>query len=100
MDRREFVKTTAASTVFSALPLLSALGKTTKYRTALVGTGWWGMNILREAMQAGESKVVALCDVDRNYLLPASEEVTKLNGDKPKLYGDYRELLAKRSRRL
>jgi predicted dehydrogenase len=95
MNRRDFVKVSAASTLFSALPLLPALGRTTKYRTALVGTGWWGMNILREAMQAGESKVVALCDVDRNFLEPAAAEVTKLNGDKPKLYGDYRELLSK-----
>ncbi len=65
------------------------------YRTALIGTGWWGKNILHCAMQAGQSKVVALCDVDRNSLVPAGEEVTKLNGDKPRLYKDYRELLAK-----
>lgn len=38
------------------------------YRTALIGSGWWGMNILREAMKAGNTKVVALCDVDRDKL--------------------------------
>ena len=64
-----------------------------KYRTAQIGTGWWGMNILGEAMQSGQCKVVAMCDVDPNQLDPAAEKVEKLTGDKPKKYRDYRELL-------
>ena len=97
MNRRNFIKSSAAaSAVYSAMPILPALAyKTKKYRTALIGTGWWGMNILREAMAAGGSKVVAMCDVDQNYLNPAAQEVTKLSGDKPKLYRDFRELLTK-----
>ena len=66
-----------------------------KYKTALIGSGWWGMNILRTAMEAGQSKVVALCDVDDNQLNPAAAEVEKLSGDKPNKYKDYRELLDK-----
>jgi predicted dehydrogenase len=66
-----------------------------KYRTALVGSGWWGMNILRTALEAGESQVVALCDVDENQINPAHEEIAKLSGDKPNKYKDYRDLLAK-----
>ncbi|MBC7920237.1 MAG: Gfo/Idh/MocA family oxidoreductase [Ferruginibacter sp.] len=96
MNRRDFLaQTSAASLAYSAAPLLGALGRTTPYRTALVGSGWWGMNILRCAVQAGESKVVALCDVDRNQLRTAAEELTKLSSDRPKPYGDYRELLAR-----
>jgi predicted dehydrogenase len=98
MNRRDFIKTSAsASAAYSALPLMPALNfdKTKKYRTALIGSGWWGMNILRSAMAAGESKVVAMCDVDQNQLLPASAEVQKLSGDKPKQYKDFRELLVK-----
>ncbi len=92
MDRRAFVKTTAASGF--GVPLLRAqAGK--KYRTALIGTGWWGMNILGEAMAAGESKVVAMCDVDENQLNPAAEKVVKLTGDTPAKYKDFRDLLAK-----
>jgi predicted dehydrogenase len=52
------------------------------------------MNILRTALAVGESEVVALCDVDRNQLLPAAAEVETLTGTKPKVYADYRELLA------
>jgi predicted dehydrogenase len=82
----------AAGAAFGAVPLLGqpAGGK---YRTALIGSGWWGMNILRVALAAGESRVVALCDVDQNQLRPAVEEVARLSGDRPRAYGDYRDLL-------
>ena len=86
-NRRIFLK----STMLAAPAFLYAQPQ--KYRTALIGTGWWGMNILGEAMQSGQCKVVAMCDVDPNQLDPAAEKVEKLTGDKPKKYRDYRELL-------
>ncbi|MDX2249998.1 MAG: Gfo/Idh/MocA family oxidoreductase [Bacteroidia bacterium] len=96
MNRRSFLKTTAAAGVtYSALPLFSALKRTTKYRIALIGSGWWGMNILREAIAFGDCKVVGVCDVDRRHLDAAVAEINTLNGDRPKAYGDYRELLQK-----
>lgn len=98
MNRRTFIKNSAAASVaFSAmsLPLISVAGKTRPYRTALIGSGWWGRNILREAIKAGESKVVALCDVDQKQLADAAAEVEKLTNDKPKKYADFRELLTK-----
>lgn len=94
MNRRAFIRSTvAAGAAWSAVPLV---GRKTarRYRTALIGSGWWGMNILREAIRAGESQVVALCDVDRGQLAPAAEEVERLTGEAPRRYGDYRELLA------
>jgi predicted dehydrogenase len=96
MNRRNFIHTSATSLAFSALPILPALSHQVKqYKTALVGSGWWGTNILRCAIQAGESKVVALCDVDENQLKKCREEVGKLTADQPKIYRDYREMLAK-----
>jgi predicted dehydrogenase len=93
MDRRKFLTTSiAAPTAYAGAPLV-ATGAPKKYRTALIGSGWWGMNILRAAIAHGRSKVVALCDVDQNYLDPAAAEVTQLSGDQPKKYKDYRELL-------
>jgi predicted dehydrogenase len=93
MHRRELIKSSlAAGVAFSAMPLLGAEGRR-KYRTALIGSGWWGGNILRCAMEAGESQVVALCDVDQNQLSTAAQEVSRLSGDRPKRYKDYRELL-------
>ena len=96
MDRRTFIEKSAlAGAAFSSLPLLTALKRASPYRTALIGAGWWGTNILRCAIQAGESKLVALCDVDQNQLKICSEVFAKLTPDKPKLYKDYREMLAK-----
>lgn len=93
--RRNFLKTsTAASLAFGATPILRAKSGR-KYKTALIGSGWWGMNILREAMASRQTKVVGLCDVHSHPLEVSAEEVTDLNGDKPKLYKDYRELLQK-----
>ncbi len=92
MNRRNFLQDAAAAGL--AVNILG--GQTNrKYTTALTGTGWWGMNILREAIASGECKVVALCDVDPNQLGPAVAEVEKLSSDRPKQYKDFREMLAK-----
>ncbi|MDQ2730297.1 MAG: Gfo/Idh/MocA family oxidoreductase, partial [Armatimonadota bacterium] len=94
MNRRDFIKTSAAAGLaFSALPAMSA-PPDRKYRTALIGSGWWGMNILRCAIAAGESQVVALCDPDENQLRTTAAEVERLSGENPKTYRDFRDLLA------
>jgi predicted dehydrogenase len=64
-----------------------------KYRTALIGTGWWGMNILHCALESGGCEIVAMCDVDISQLNPAIEKVKQLSGDNPKKYKDFRDLL-------
>jgi predicted dehydrogenase len=96
MQRREFLKTSAAASVaFAAGPIIHIKGQQKIYKTALIGSGWWGNNILRCAMQARQSKVVALCDVDQTFLNSTAETVKKMTGDSPKLYRDYRELLSR-----
>ncbi len=94
-DRRNFIKSSvAASLALRGFPHI--LGETPdKYRVALIGTGWWGMNILHTAMESGECKVVAMADVDENQLNPAAADVEKLSGEKPARYRDFRELLHK-----
>jgi len=95
LTRRRFLETAAvASVAFNAVPLLRA-GQDRKYRTALIGSGWWGKNILKEALAGGRVKVVALCDVDPAILETAAERVNDLSGDQPKTYKDFRELLEK-----
>jgi predicted dehydrogenase len=95
LHRRTFLSSTAAATALLAAPKIHAASKTKQYRTALIGSGWWGMNILREALAAGQTKVVALCDVDSDRLELAAEEVEDLCGDQPRTYADYRELFDK-----
>lgn len=92
MNRRQFLKSTAAASLaFGAVPILGADAK--RYRTALIGSGWWGMNILGEAMASSRSKVVAMVDVDDRLLRPALAKVNELTGEEPKAYRDYREML-------
>ena len=95
ISRRTFLAASAAAGAAFVAPALHGAQKNKRYRTALIGSGWWGMNILRTAIAAGESNVVALADVDRNQLDPAAAEVEKLTGQAPKKYKDYRELLDK-----
>ncbi len=95
IERRSFLKTTAAGSAVLSAPAVITQAKAKQYKTAVIGTGWWGMNINRYAIQAGESKIVGMCDVDRNQLDPAWEEVKQLSGDTPNKYKDYREMLEK-----
>ncbi len=93
INRRDFIKTSVAAGLASpGFPLVQT-SQTSPFRVALIGTGWWGMNILHTAMDSGECKVVAMCDVDENQLSPAAENVEKLSGNRPKRYKDFRELL-------
>ena len=92
-SRRQFIAT--ASAAFSAVPLLRAQDPNRKMKTVLIGSGWWGLNILREALATGRSECTALCDVDPAQLNKASEDITSITNASPKLYRDYRELLDK-----
>ncbi len=93
ITRRGFLASSVAAGATLAAPAVHGAAKARKFRTALVGSGWWGMNILRTAIQAGDVDVVAMCDVDRNQLEPDAAEVEKMTGSAAKKYKDYRELL-------
>ncbi len=93
VTRRKFLGAGAAAGLAFAAPAVHGAEKNRKYRTAIIGSGWWGMNILNTAIQSGRSEVVAMCDVDRNILDKAAQSVEEKTGQAPKKYGDFRELL-------
>jgi predicted dehydrogenase len=102
MNRRTFIKSSAAAATgllaISSGPLVRTVRgeegqKEGSYTVALVGTGWWGMNILREAVMSKRCRVVAMCDVDENQLNKAITLLKTMTGDEPKRFGDYREML-------
>ena len=68
MKRRTFLQSTstAAGAGIMGFPLIKKQKEL--YRTVLIGSGWWGMNILREAYRSGRVKIAGLCDVDQNQL--------------------------------
>jgi predicted dehydrogenase len=96
-SRRQFVRTAGAASLSLGLApyLLRSAEPGRKFRTALIGSGWWGKNILKEALASGRIKVTALCDADANVLEVAADQISDLSGDQPKTYRDFRELLEK-----
>ncbi len=93
VTRRQFLQTSTAAGLALGTPIFGQPpGRVMS--TALIGSGWWGMNILRAALAHGRSRVVALADADANQLDPAVAEVERLTGTRPAGFRDYRELLA------
>ena len=92
LNRRHFIKAATASAL--AAPLILNAQKAKTYKTAIIGSGWWGMNIVGEAVASGECDLVAMCDVDENQLKIADKKLAKMTSKTAKHYKDYRELLA------
>jgi hypothetical protein len=99
LTRRTLLKTAAAASVALTAPALLLGQDPTKggkrYRTALIGCGWWGGNIVREAIASGQCQIVALCDADLRQVEKLKGEQKELTADSPKVYQDFRELLDK-----
>ena len=95
LSRRQFLTATAVAAAAAAFPTPMVFGavKNKKYRVALVGSGWWGMNILNAAIQTKTIEPVAVVDVDKRQLEPALKKVEEATGTVPKAFGDYREML-------
>jgi predicted dehydrogenase len=98
INRRRFLKGATATLALSAIgaSALDFINPDKPYRVALIGTGWYGKSDLFRLIQVAPIKVVALCDADKNMLQAAGEMVRKrqASGEMPRLYSDYRKLLA------
>ena len=98
INRRRFLKGSAAAFALSALDLkgFAFSGNDAPIKVALIGTGWYGKNDLFRLIQVAPVDVVALCDADSNMLKEAGNMVSKRQSSHkiPKLYTDYRKLLA------
>jgi predicted dehydrogenase len=95
MDRRSFLKSSVAAGLAVGFPAIVGAQGNKVYRTALIGSGWWGTNILREAVASRRCKIVGLVDVDQRQLAKCAGELAKWCNDEAKQYGDYREMLEK-----
>ncbi|HEX2534869.1 MAG TPA: Gfo/Idh/MocA family oxidoreductase, partial [Chitinophagaceae bacterium] len=98
LHRRHFLKNTAATLALTALHAqgFGAFLEDKPYRVALIGTGWYGKSDLFRLMQVAPVQVVALCDPDQNQLNGAAALLAQRqpSGKAPRLYGDFRKLLA------
>src|SRR5678816_1810862 len=95
MNRRSFLRTTAAGLALSSLRSFSADLADAKKRVGLIGCGWYGKTDLFRLIQVAPVEVVSLCDVDKRLLADAAEQVAarQASHKKPRTYGDYREML-------
>ena len=98
MDRREFLKTGGALAAWSGLARYAEPFADTDLRVGLIGTGWYGKADLFRLIQVAPVEVVSLCDVDRDMLSDAAQQVAsrQLSRKSPRTYGDYRKMLAEK----
>src|SRR3954454_1838003 len=98
MNRREFLKSGAATVALSGLPRYAQQLADTRKRVGLIGTGWYGKTDLLRLIQVAPVDVVSLCDVDRRMLARAAAIVAsrQASGKTPRTYTDYRAMLGER----
>lgn len=99
MDRRSFIRTTAAASPF----LVTSRSPGANYgrygdfrkRVALIGSGWYGKVDLLRLIQVAPVDVVGLCDVDSRMLSEAADLVAtrQLSGKRPPTFANYQEML-------
>ena len=94
MDRRKFVRNTSASIASLTLPNLILKQDVQKIKIGVIGTGWWGRDILiSSGIQSGRVEVIGICDVSQAALQLALTRLEELGQSKPASFQDYRELL-------
>src|SRR5437867_557387 len=95
MNRRSFLRTSAAALAWSHLSRHAAHALGENKRVGLIGCGWYGKADLFRLIQVAPVEVVSLCDVDRRMLADAAEQVASRQDSKkkPRTYGDYRAML-------
>jgi predicted dehydrogenase len=96
MNRRAFVKGSAAVGLALALPHSRVRGANDTVRVAVVGIRSQGKNHIGWFGKIPGVKVVAVCDADRSFLDREKEDFAKRN-EKVDTYVDYRKLLEDKS---
>src|SRR5215213_6427661 len=92
--RRTFTKTAAASAAaLAAASYSKVLGANDRVRTAFIGVGNRGDQLLDAFLTHKDQETIALCDVYDPYLPAAADKVTKAGGGSAKTFKDYRKLL-------
>src|SRR5262245_1867293 len=96
MNRRHFLHASAAGLALTASKGFAAEFADDKpKRVGLIGCGWYGKCDLFRLIQVAPVEVVSLCDVDKKMLAGAADMVAarQLSRNKPRTYGDYRDML-------
>jgi predicted dehydrogenase len=106
MNRREFLETSGKAALGVGLGMAVAEALATpvraqenrvsandKIQIGCIGLGGMGLRDMSVFMDQPGVEVVAVCDVDSNFLNRAADAVNKKCGRKPKAFKDFREVL-------
>jgi predicted dehydrogenase len=99
MNRRKFLQvSSSASLALCAGGPFAARAQDQLKRVGLIGCGWYGKSDLCRLIQVAPVEVVSLCDVDSDMLSGAAELIASRQKSKrkPRLYQDYRKMLAEK----
>jgi predicted dehydrogenase len=106
VSRRTFLGSMAGGMALSTLARPNALGRELARQVpsgpndqivlGMIGVGMQGMSRLREFLRHADTRIAAICDVDRDHADRAVAEVEKARGQKPKVFGDFRRVLEDR----
>jgi len=94
--RRQFL--TMAGAALAGAAAGYGFDETKTRRVGLIGSGWYGKSDLLRLVQVSPVEVVSLCDVDRRMVSAAADLVAtrQRSGKKPRIFHDYREMLAQK----
>jgi predicted dehydrogenase len=94
MERRKFISVASVgSAALASSFYLPKIQEQRKLKIALIGAGWYGMVDIKAALKVGGSEVIAICDVDSDHLKTSADEIEKLQGNRPKTFKYYQDLL-------
>lgn len=93
MNRRNFLGTAGVGSAITS-GLIRSVRAQGKLRVGLIGCGWYGMVVTKSAFSVGGVDLKAVCDVDSEHLKKSADEIESIQGNRPKGYKDYKELLA------
>ena len=99
MNRRQFLKGTAAALAMSSLgPHFARAAASRTLRVGVIGTGWFGKLDACRLLQVTPAEIVSICDVDREMAASAAELFGSRNASRkaPRIFSDYREMLKAR----
>ncbi len=99
LDRRNFLKKTAAAAVLAGPAVISARGANDKVNIGWIGVGTRGnagIDWLKKA-EPDHVRITAICDTFQGYLARGKDRVQTIWGNTPATYNDFHDLLADQS---
>lgn len=96
MKRRNFIKGTGALVAGGLIvnsEILTACAPNDKINIGVIGCNGMGWSNVNSLLKMNDVDLIGICDVDKNVIDKRLADYAKLRSNKPKTYGDYRELL-------